>query len=35
MWLAIIWLLADLAGLSDLVGFRPAGVHSPDAAVRP
>ncbi|WP_125776593.1 acyltransferase [Antribacter gilvus] len=32
MWLAIVWLLADLAGLSDLVGFRPAGVHSPDVA---
>lgn len=34
MWLAIVWLLADLAGLSDLVGYRPAGIHSPDVAAR-
>ncbi|MCF4120721.1 acyltransferase [Antribacter sp. KLBMP9083] len=34
MWLAIVWLLADLAGLADLVGYRPAGIHSPDVAAR-
>ncbi|MBE1877918.1 acyltransferase [Myceligenerans sp. TRM 65318] len=32
MWLAIIWLLADLAGLSDQLGYRPRGVHRPEPA---
>ncbi|MPY57296.1 acyltransferase [Streptomyces spongiae] len=27
MWLAIIWLLADLLGRSDALGYRPRGVH--------
>ncbi|GAA2100375.1 hypothetical protein GCM10009841_15010 [Microlunatus panaciterrae] len=34
MWLAIIWLLADLAGLSAAVGYRPRGVHRPEPALR-
>lgn len=34
MWLAILWLLADLTGLSDLVGYRPRGVHRPEPALR-
>lgn len=34
MWLAIIWLLADLSGLSDVVGYRPRGVHRPEPALR-
>nr|WP_316959268.1 DapH/DapD/GlmU-related protein [Streptomyces sp. TRM68367] len=33
MWLAIIWLLADLLGLSDALGYRPRGVHRPEAAL--
>jgi hypothetical protein len=32
MWLAIIWLLADLAGESDLLGYRSRGVHRPEPA---
>jgi acetyltransferase-like isoleucine patch superfamily enzyme len=32
MWLAIVWYLADLAGLSDALGFRPRGVHRPEPA---
>lgn len=34
MWLAILWLLADLTGLSALVGYRPRGVHRPEPASR-
>ncbi len=34
MWLAIAWLLADLIGLSELVGYRPRGVHRPEPALR-
>lgn len=34
MWLAIAWLLADLAGLSDLLEYRPRGVHRPEPAGR-
>lgn len=34
MWLAIIWLLADLSGMSDAVGYRPRGVHRPEPALR-
>ena len=33
MWLAIVWLLADLVGVSDLLGYRPRGVHRPEPAV--
>jgi acetyltransferase-like isoleucine patch superfamily enzyme len=32
MWLAILWYLADLAGLSDALGYRPRGVHRPEPA---
>ncbi|WP_278237223.1 acyltransferase [Isoptericola sp. AK164] len=32
MWLAIVWLLADLAGVSDALGYRPRGVHRPEPA---
>ena len=34
MWLAIIWYLADLVGISELVGYRPRGVHRPEPALR-
>lgn len=34
MWLATLWLLADLTGLSELVGYRPQGVHRPASALR-
>ena len=34
MWLAIIWLLADLVGISELLGYRPRGVHRPEPALR-
>ncbi|MFK4114268.1 acyltransferase [Microbacterium sp. NPDC006705] len=30
MWLAIVWYLADLLGLSDALGYRPRGVHRPE-----
>lgn len=33
MWLAILWYLADLAGVSDALGYRPRGVHRPEAAL--
>jgi hypothetical protein len=32
MWLAILWYLADLAGISDALGYRPRGVHRPEPA---
>ncbi|MFI2105443.1 acyltransferase [Isoptericola sp. NPDC019693] len=32
MWLAIVWLLADLAGLAGELGYRPRGVHRPEPA---
>jgi hypothetical protein len=32
MWLAIVWLLADLLGLSDLLGYRPRGIHRREPA---
>lgn len=32
MWLAIIWLLADLLGFSGALGYRPRGVHRPEPA---
>ena len=34
MWLAIIWYLADMAGVSDALGYRPRGVHRPEPAPR-
>ncbi|MEU7661942.1 acyltransferase [Streptomyces lincolnensis] len=34
MWLAIVWLLADLLGRSDELGYRPRGIHRPEAARR-
>jgi acetyltransferase-like isoleucine patch superfamily enzyme len=30
MWLAIIWLLADVLGETDALGYRPRGVHRPE-----
>ncbi|MDL5200015.1 hypothetical protein [Streptomyces sp. ALI-76-A] len=30
MWLAVIWLLADLLGRSGELGYRPRGIHRPD-----
>lgn len=33
MWLAIIWLLADLLGESEALGYRPRGVHRPEPAM--
>jgi acetyltransferase-like isoleucine patch superfamily enzyme len=35
MWLAIVWLLADLVGDSEALGYRPRGVHRPEPAPRP
>ncbi|MEV8566043.1 acyltransferase [Streptomyces sp. NPDC051322] len=35
MWLAIIWLLADVVGLSDRLGYRPRGVHRPEPGPSP
>lgn len=32
MWLAIVWYLADLAGVSDRLGYRPRGIHRPEPA---
>ncbi|MYT73596.1 MULTISPECIES: acyltransferase [unclassified Streptomyces] len=32
MWLALIWYLADLAGVSDALAYRPRGVHRPEPA---
>ncbi|GAB6902300.1 acyltransferase [Kineosporia succinea] len=32
MWLATIWLLADIAGVSAALGYRPRGVHRPEPA---
>ncbi|HIZ35860.1 MAG TPA: acyltransferase [Candidatus Ruania gallistercoris] len=32
MWLAIIWLLADLAGVARSLSYRPAGIHRPEPA---
>lgn len=33
MWLAIIWLLADVLGLAGELGYRPRGVHRPEPAL--
>ncbi|MFH9007480.1 acyltransferase [Streptomyces afghaniensis] len=32
MWLAIVWLLADLVGLADVLAYRPRGIHRPEPA---
>ncbi|GAA1244997.1 acetyltransferase-like isoleucine patch superfamily enzyme [Microbacterium phyllosphaerae] len=32
MWLAIVWYLADILGVSDELGYRPRGVHRPEPA---
>jgi len=32
MWLSIVWLMADLLGVSDTLGYRPQGVHRPEIA---
>ncbi|MFF7738599.1 DapH/DapD/GlmU-related protein [Streptomyces sp. NPDC007984] len=32
MWLAIIWLLADVLGMADVLGYRPRGIHRPEPA---
>ena len=32
MWLAIVWYLADLCGVSSALGYRPRGVHRPEPA---
>lgn len=32
MWLAIIWLLSDLVGVSKALGYRPSGIHRPEPA---
>lgn len=34
MWLAIVWYLSDLLGISDALGYRPRGVHRPEPAAR-
>jgi hypothetical protein len=33
MWLAIIWLLADILGVAGELGYRPRGVHRPEPAL--
>jgi acylphosphatase len=33
MWLSIVWLLADLVGVADQLGYRPRGVHRPEPAI--
>ncbi len=33
MWLAIIWYLADLLGLSDALDYSPRGIHRPEPAL--
>jgi hypothetical protein len=35
MWLAIVWLLADLVGVADRLAYRPRGVHRPEPARSP
>ncbi|MVA76621.1 acyltransferase [Auraticoccus sp. F435] len=32
MWLALVWLLADLAGVAPALGYRPRGIHRPEPA---
>jgi len=33
MWLATLWYAADLLDGSDALGYRPRGVHRPEAAL--
>jgi len=33
MWLAIIWLLTDYLGFSDVLAYRPRGVHRPEPLI--
>nr|WP_275588396.1 acyltransferase [Microlunatus panaciterrae] len=33
MWLATLWYIADLCGISESLGYRPRGVHRPEPAV--
>ena len=33
MWLATLWYAADLLDQSDALGYRPRGVHRPEAAL--
>jgi len=33
MWLAIIWLMADLLGLATQLSYRPRGIHRPEPAL--
>jgi acetyltransferase-like isoleucine patch superfamily enzyme len=35
MWLSILYLLADVCGVSDLLGYRPKGVHRVEVALPP
>ena len=35
MWLATLWLMADYLGIADALGYRPRGVHRPEAALSP
>jgi hypothetical protein len=35
MGLSIVWLLADLLGVADALGYRPRGVHRPEPAWPP
>ncbi|MEV5610938.1 acyltransferase [Streptomyces sp. NPDC052225] len=30
MWLSVIWLLADLSGVAESLGYRPRGIHRPE-----
>jgi hypothetical protein len=35
MWLATVWLMADYLGAAGALGYRPRGVHRPEAALTP
>jgi hypothetical protein len=35
MWLATLWLMADYLGVADALGYRPRGVHRPEAPLSP
>ncbi|KUL21238.1 acyltransferase [Streptomyces regalis] len=35
MWLAIVWLLADIAGVAGRLDYRPRGVHRPEPGTSP
>jgi hypothetical protein len=34
MWLSIVYLMADLLGTPDALGYRPQGVHRPGPALQ-